>query len=58
LTAAYSSLERMDEARSAASELLKLHPTFSLVDFEKTLPYKNLADTEFMVNALKKAGLQ
>jgi len=58
LTAAYSSLERMDEARSAASELLKLHPTFSLVDFEKTLPYKNQADTEFMVNALKKAGLQ
>lgn len=46
------------EARSAASEVLRLYPNFSVEDFEKTLPYKNQADREFFINGLHKAGLK
>ena len=58
LAVAYGSLDRIDEARSAASEVLRLYPNFSVVDFEKTLPYKNQADREFFINGLHKAGLK
>jgi hypothetical protein len=55
---AYSSLDRMDEAHAAASEVLKLSPNFSVDDFAKALPYKNEAVREFMVDALLKAGMK
>jgi len=58
LVMAYSSLDRMDEARAAASEVLKLSPNFSVDHFAKALPYKNEADREFMVDALRKAGMK
>jgi len=58
LAMAYSALDRLDEARAAASEVLKLIPNFSVDDFEKTLPYKNEADRVFMADALRKAGLK
>ncbi len=57
LAMAYSSLDRLDEARAAASEILKLIPNFSVDDFEKTLPCKDEADRVFMADALRKAGL-
>jgi len=57
LAIAYSALDRLDEARAAASEVLKLSPNFSVDDFEKALPYKNEADRVFMADALRKAGL-
>jgi adenylate cyclase len=58
LVMAYSSLDRMDEARAAASEVLKLSPNFSVEHFAKALPYKNEPDREFMVDALRKAGMK
>ncbi len=57
LAMAYSALDRLDEARAAGSEVLKLIPNFSVDDFEKTLPCKNEADRVFMADALRKAGL-
>jgi adenylate cyclase len=58
LAVAYSSVGRMDEARAAASEILKIYPNFSVEQFAKTLPYKNKADKDLLVNGLRKAGLK
>jgi adenylate cyclase len=58
LVVAYSSLNRMDEARAAASEILKIYPNFSVEDFAKTIPYKKKADKDMLINGLLKAGLK
>jgi adenylate cyclase len=58
LVVAYSSSDRMDEARAAAFDVLKFVPNFSMESFAKSLPYKNEADMEFIVDALRKAGLK
>lgn len=57
LVVAYSLLDQMDEARAAASEVLKLNPNFSVEHLAETVPYKNKADTEFLIDALRKAGM-
>jgi adenylate cyclase len=58
LAAVYSRLGRDDEAHAEATEILRLNPKFSLEHYSKTLPYKNKADREDYVNALRKAGLK
>jgi adenylate cyclase len=58
LVMAYSSLDRMEDARAAASEVLKLSPNFSVEHFAKAMPYKNEADRVFMADALRKAGMK
>jgi adenylate cyclase len=58
LAAAYSLLGREEEARAEATEVLRIHPKFSLEKFGKMLPFKNKADIEGTVNALRKAGLK
>jgi adenylate cyclase len=58
LAATYGLSGRKEEAHSAAAEVLRINPKFSLEDFEKTLPYKNQADKEFFIDALRKAGLK
>jgi len=57
LAVAYSPLDRMEEARAAVSEVLKLSPNFSLEHFAKTLPYKSEAVRQAIVDALRKAGM-
>ena len=57
LTATYSLLDREEEARTAAAEVFKLNPKFSVDRIAKRLPFKNKAYTERYVNALRKAGL-
>jgi adenylate cyclase len=57
LAASYSSLGRETEAAAAAKEVLRINPKFSLESYAKTLPYKNKADIERYVAALRKAGL-
>jgi len=57
LAAAYSLAGRQEEASVAAEEVLRLNPKFSLVHWGKTLPYKNQADRERLIGALRKAGL-
>jgi len=58
LTMAYSSLDRMEDARAAASEILKMNPNFSVEDFARAMPYKNAETAKVMADALRKAGLK
>jgi tetratricopeptide (TPR) repeat protein len=57
LAAAYSLSGRDEEARVAAAEVLRINPNFSVEALSKTMPYKNPADVETSVNAMRKAGL-
>jgi TolB-like protein/class 3 adenylate cyclase/Flp pilus assembly protein TadD len=58
LAACYSSLNRQAEAAAEAEEVLRINPKFSLKFYAKTLPYKNKADIDRYVAALRKAGLK
>jgi len=57
LTAAYSLAGRKEEARIEAAEVLRLNPKYSLARVGKLLPFKNQADRELYINALRKAGI-
>jgi adenylate cyclase len=57
LAASYSSIGRETEATAEAEQVLRINPKFSLESYAKTLPYKNKADIERYVAALRKAGL-
>jgi tetratricopeptide (TPR) repeat protein len=56
LVAAYSLLGRKEDASAEAAELLRRNPEFSIEKIAKW-PYKNKADLDFMMIALRKAGL-
>jgi adenylate cyclase len=58
LAACYSSLGRDAEASASAKEVLRIDPKFSIESYAKTLPYKDKADIEREVAALRKAGLK
>jgi adenylate cyclase len=58
LAASYISLNRQAEAATAAEEVLRINPKFTLESYAKTLPYRNNADIERYVAALRKAGLK
>jgi len=58
LTASYSELDRDEEARATAQQLLKTDPEFSLTSWKNARMYKNPEDTERLLNALQKAGLK
>ena len=58
LAACYSSLGRDAEARDAANEVLRINPKFTTGSLAKRLIYKNKADIEREVAALRKAGLK
>jgi adenylate cyclase len=57
LTVAYSWAGRLEEARAQADEVLRINPNFSLKLQAKRLPFKNQADRERYVAALRRAGL-
>ena len=57
LAACYSSMDRQAEAAAAAKEVLRINPRFSIESYAKRLPFKNKADIELNVAALRKAGL-
>jgi adenylate cyclase len=58
LTVSYSLAGREEEARAQAEEVLRLNPKFSVDKIAKRLPFKDSADTERYVKALRKAGLK
>lgn len=57
LAACYGHLGRLEEARAAWQDLLRVNPDYSLEYRRKVLPYKNPADFDLMVEGLRKAGL-
>ena len=56
-TAAYSICGREEEAEATAAQVLSINPKFSCRYFAKRLPYKNQADLDKYIQALRKAGL-
>jgi adenylate cyclase len=58
LTVSYSLSNQDNEARSAAEQILRLDPSFSLERYKKTSPNKNQERLERVVQALAKAGLK
>jgi adenylate cyclase len=57
-TVAYSMYDREEEARVAATGVLRINPKFSCNYYAKKLPYKNQADIDRYIGALRKAGLK
>jgi len=58
LALGYSLSGRDEEARGEAGEVLRLNPKFTLESYAKTLPFRNQAETDRLVEALRKAGLK
>lgn len=58
LAACYSSLGRDLGATAATKEVLRINPKFSIESYAKTFPYKDNADVEREIAALRKAGLK
>jgi adenylate cyclase len=58
LTATYSQAGRLDEARAQAAEVLRVQPKFSLKRYAKRLTFKDKAERDRFVDALRKAGLK
>jgi len=54
----YATLGRMEEARVAAAEVLRLNPKFSVDLYAKRLPFKDQSVIDNLVDALRKAGLK
>ena len=57
LATSYSLLGREEQARSAAQELLRVNPKFTVEAWAKTMPYKNQEKLARFADALRKAGL-
>jgi TolB-like protein len=58
LAAVYSELGREEEAQAEMAEVLKRNPTISLEEVQQRLPYKDPAELERHLAALRKAGLK
>lgn len=57
LAATYSLSGRDEEARAEVSEVLRIQPKISLESLAKRVAYKNKADIDRLIDALRKAGL-
>ena len=57
LAATYSLLGRKEQARNAATKVIKIDPKFSIENLVRTLPFKNRIDRELLIDALREAGL-
>ncbi len=58
LAATYSLMGREKEAQDEAAEVLRIDPKFSLENHAKALLFKNQADLDRHIGALRKAGLK
>jgi adenylate cyclase len=58
LAACYAELGRLEEARAEIAEVLRLNPSYSLEGLRQTMPFKDPADLERHLAALRKAGLK
>jgi adenylate cyclase len=57
LAATYSLAGSDEEARAEVSEVLRIQPKISLESLAKRVAYKNKADIDRLIDALRKAGL-
>jgi adenylate cyclase len=58
LAATYSMMDRDQEARAEATEVLRLNPKFSVDSYAKRLTFKDQSVTDKFIDALRKAGLK
>ena len=58
LAASFSASNCADEARTAASQIIRIDPKFSLEAFSRSLTYKNENHRKFWIDNLHKAGLK
>ena len=58
MTVVYSFSRRDEKARAEALEVLRIQPKYSLVSAQKRCTYKNIADCERFIDALRKAGIK
>jgi adenylate cyclase len=58
LAATYALLDREEEARGEAAEVIRTNPNFSLEEFAIKLDWKNQEDKDRYIEALRKAGLK
>jgi adenylate cyclase len=57
LAVTYSLAGREHEAQEEAKEVMRINPKFSVRHLQKTLPFKNPAHTQRLINGMRKAGL-
>jgi adenylate cyclase len=57
LASCYGHLGRVEDARTAWAELLKVNPDFTLMQRARVLPYKDAGDFQRIAEGLAKAGL-
>jgi adenylate cyclase len=57
LASCYGHLGRIDDARAAWAEVMRIAPNFSIERQRCILPYKNPDDFERRVEGMRKAGL-
>jgi adenylate cyclase len=57
LASCYGHLGRVEDARAAWTDLLKVNPSFSLTQRARVLPFKNAGDFQRIAEGLAKAGL-
>ena len=58
LAASFSASNRAEDARAAASQIVRIDPKFSIEVFARSLTYKNENHKEFWIDNLRKAGLK
>jgi TolB-like protein/Tfp pilus assembly protein PilF len=58
ITATYVLAGKQQEAQEAAREILRIQPEFSLKKYEKSLMYRDKAETSRYIDSLSKAGLK
>lgn len=58
LAAVLSAGGHVDEARAAAAQVLKINPNFSLEQLAGALAFKSQTHLDYMIAALRKAGLK
>jgi len=56
LAVVYVEMGRMDEARVAIKEALRINPRLSIAQYKRQLPFRNPADLERQFRALRKLG--
>jgi adenylate cyclase len=58
LTVAYALSGRKEEAEAQAEEVLSMDPSFSFESFLERVPFRNQAEKDRTIEALRKAGLK